>query len=561
MRRHPVRLATAISALLSAVYLIWQPQTLDLSAQVFRAELWERDGWVLWSDAWYSGFTVPGYSLLYPPLGAWLGPELLGVICAVAAAALFAVVASRAYGERAWLGCAWFGAASTVALYGGRITFALGLALGLAAVWAMQREKPALGALAGFLAGLASPVAGLFTALAAGAAGAAGIVGRVRVEGSEREAGESPKVAIGRKGTYLVPNLPIGWRRAAFAVLIAASASTLLPSLLFPTDGYQPFALSAFVPVVLIAGAALALLPRDERTLRIGVALYAALVLVAFVFDTPLGGNAVRLGATFAGPLIALALFGRRPMVLALVALPLVWWQWTATVRDVAAAEGDPATEFAYFEPLIDELSTLPGVGRIDIPPTRNRWESAYVAGRIPLARGWLRQLESEDTELFTGGNLEPATYAQWLYRHGVSHVAVPDAELDYLAVDEVRLIEEDDLPFLREVWSDEHWRLFEVRATDGSEAPSRDALASGGAFVQRGDQNGFNVRVPGPGEYLLNMRYSPYFAVEQGNACLEDAGDASTRLTVEGAGLQEIDVDARFSLDGLLRRDRVCSD
>ena len=168
-RRHPVILATAISALASAVYLIWQPQPLDLSAQVFRAELWERDGWVVWNDAWYGGHEVPGYSLLYPPLGAWLGPELLGALCALASAALFAAIAARAYGERAWLGAAWFGLASTVALYGGRTTFALGLALGLGSMLALQRDRVALAALLAAAAGLASPVAGVFTAIAAGA--------------------------------------------------------------------------------------------------------------------------------------------------------------------------------------------------------------------------------------------------------------------------------------------------------------------------------------------------------------------------------------------------------
>ena len=99
LRAHSMAVAIGLAALLAAAYLLWQPQTLDLSAQTFRAELWERDGWVVWSPAWYSGFTVPGYSLLYPPLGAWFGPALIGAVSAVVATALFASIALRAYGS------------------------------------------------------------------------------------------------------------------------------------------------------------------------------------------------------------------------------------------------------------------------------------------------------------------------------------------------------------------------------------------------------------------------------------------------------------------------------
>ena len=74
-------------------------------------------------------------------------------------------------------------------------------------------------------------------------------------------------------------------------------------------------------------------------------------------------------------------------------------------------------------------------------PPTRNRWEATYVAPRFSLARGWLRQLESDDFDLFTDGNLSPSAYRAWLYSRGVGYVAVSDAEPDYLSRDEEALI------------------------------------------------------------------------------------------------------------------------
>lgn len=562
LRRRPVPLAIAISALLSGIYLLWRPRTLDLAAQVFRADLWEEHGWVLWNDAWYSGHTVPGYGVLYPPLGALLGPELLGALCAVAAAGLFAAIAQRAYGERAWLGAAWFGAASTVALFGGRTTFALGLAFGLAAVWALQRGRVSVGALAGLGAGLASPIAGLFTALAAGAVVVAGLGRGARGgcnEGKERGA---PEPAVGGKANSRFANSPAGRGRAALGVLIAASISTLLPSLLFPTDGYQPFVAGAFVPVAAAAAAALLLLPRDERVLRIGVVLYALLALASFLIHTPLGGNVVRLGATFAGPVLALVLLrGRRPLALALLALPLLWWQWTATVRDVAAGAADPSTEPAYYAPLLAELDARVGSEpvRVHVPPTRNRWEAVHVAAAYPLARGWLRQLETDDIGEFAGDGLTESGYARWLYSRRVGFVALADAEPDYLAEDEVDLLEGGGLDYLREVWSNDDWRLFEVRFADGTRPPT-PSLAAGAAEVITLGPDGFTVRVPRAGEYLLALRFSPYFDVASGDACLASAGGVSTRLTARGEGPQTITVEARLSLGGLLRRDRVCS-
>ena len=90
------------------------------------------------------------------------------------------------------------------------------------------------------------------------------------------------------------------------------------------------------------------------------------------------------------------------------LALPLLYWQWVAPVRDLSDAAGDPSVHSSYYQPLLAELErrTRGRPVRVEIPPTRNRWEADYVAPRFPLARGWLRQLESGDFDLFTGGNL-----------------------------------------------------------------------------------------------------------------------------------------------------------
>jgi len=522
-------LATGLAALLSALYLLWEPQTLDLSAQVFRADLWRDHGWVIYDPAWYGGYTVPGYSLLYPPLGALLGPPLLGAICAVAAAAVFAAIAVHAYGRRAWPGALWFGAAATVSLYGGRITFALGLAFGLVAVLAMQRRRRWSAALAAILAALSSPVAGVFTALAAAA-----VLLAARLQ---------PLAVRARRSRN---------RAAAFA-LAAALAATAALALAFPTPGHQPFTFDSFVWIPLACAVCFAVLPVGESTLRAGFALYALVAVAAFVLATPFGSNAIRLGAVFAGPVMALALYGRRPIVLLLLAAPLLWWQWSATLRDVEAAAGDPSTERAYYQPLVAELQQL-SEGRpvrVEIPPTRSRWESAYVAESVPLARGWLRQMEAPDFELFTDGRLTAPAYARWLREHGVDYVAVADAKLDWLAKDEAALVRGAGLSYLNEVWSNEHWVLWKVDPGD-RQSLRPDAVGP----------DGYSLAVPGEGRYLIRMRYSPYLRIVSGEGCLEPQGEQSTLLTVPaGTGPQRIEVEASMTLDGLLRREPACGD
>ena len=529
LRRHPAAFAVATSVALGALYLLWAPPTLDLSAQVFRADLWSSDGWVIWNDSWYSGHTVPGYSLLAPPLSAWLGPELLGVVCAVSAAWIFAALAGRAYGDRAWLGTVWFGLASTVAVYGGRITFALGVTIGLAALLALQRRRLTPAMIAGLASGFASPVAGLFTALAAAA------------------------VLLGTSDRQL--------RIIAFATAATAMAGTLLLAFAFPVSGYQPFSFTAWLWIPAVCIGALLLLPREEVILRRGALLYLLLGLLSIIVLTPLGSNAVRLGTTFAGPILALVLIGRRPVVLALIAAPLLWWQWTATVRDVASGVGDDSARASYYEPLVEELGDRAGDRpvRVEVVPTRDRWESVYVGETYPLAHGWLRQLEAYDLDDFDAGPLDAAFYRDWLRRHGVSFVALPDADLDYGSVTEARLLERDP-PYLRRVWSNSNWVLWEVLPPGKQRFVPGQSLATGGAQVSELQPDRFSVWVPGPGEYAIRMRYTPYFEVTAGQACLERDGDVSTQLVTEADRPQSIEVDTRISLEGLRGVDRTCS-
>ena len=475
---------TLLAAALALVYLLWAPSSQDLAAASFRADLFADHGFVIWSNAWYSGTYVLSYSVLYPPLGALLGPRLTGALAVVAAAALFALLAERRFGDRALVPSLWFAAAAGVWLLTGRIPFLLAVPFGLGALLAADRGRPVIGGFAATLASLASPVAGLYVAVAGVAIAVAG----ERVRG--------------------------------VALAIGGAVPIAVLNLAFPLGGEEPFVFSAFIALPILAAVVIWLVPREYRALRIGTVLYALLALAVFVIPNSLGGNITRLGALFAGPVLALVLWPRGRWVVIAVSIPLIYWQLIAPVRDVRKAAGDPSTERAFYEPLLaelDDLAATEGSFRVEVPPTKNRWEADYVARDYPIARGWLRQLESDDFDLFTKGNLTAAAYRDWLRDHGVTYVAVPNAPLDYLSEDEVALID-SGLDYLEPVWSDANWRLFRV---NGADEWGLDGLG-----VQEVGADSFEVA---PGGRETSIRWTPYWSVTGGEGCVHESEDGET--------------------------------
>ena len=100
----------------------------------------------------------------------------------------------------------------------------------------------------------------------------------------------------------------------------------------------------------------------------------------------------------------------------------------------------------------------------------------------MPLARGWLRQLDTRHNPVFYRGDLNRLTYASWLADNAVRYVALPSAKPDRSSYAERGLIE-DGLRYLRLVWrSDGLARLPSTdRRTDGRSAragPDRARVA-----------------------------------------------------------------------------------
>jgi hypothetical protein len=493
--------AVALSSLLALAMLVWNPQVGDLAAQVFRTELFQHAGLAIWNGSWYGGHYTLTYSFLFPPLASLLGPQLVGTISVVASSYFFDRLVRDRWGAPARWATLWFAAGVVTLLADGQLTFALGVACGLAALRCLQVRRDKLAFAAAAACALSSPVAAAFLA---------GIV----------------LVGVLERGR------PVN--RVAVGAAAIALGLVLLPNLAFPESGQFPFALSSYVAIPLFCGGALFVtrgLGEEERQLRWALIGYVAAATVLLLAPNPLGGNAVRLGALFGGPVLAAVMLARRPRlgafsvaVLSLAMAGGLYWQVTASVSQIARSVGDPSTSREYFEPPAHWLRAHGGTGvRVEVPPTANHWESAYLATQFELARGWLRQLDTTRDDIFYDdeSRLTAGTYEHWLHRNAISYVALPDAPLDYSSVAERRLILSAP-PYLDLRWSSPHWRIYAVRNSQPLVEPIGAAVAR---TLWVGRQS-FGLDVRRPGDFLVRVNFTPYWSISRGAGCLLRHGE-----------------------------------
>jgi hypothetical protein len=322
-----------------------------------------------------------------------------------------------------------------------------------------------------------------------------------------------------------------GSRGLALGISAVALALTLVPNLLFPGSGQFPFAFTSFIAIPLWCGSALYVtrgLGDEERQLRWALAGYLAASAVIWLAPNPIGGNAVRLGALFGGPVLAAVVLARQPRVspwfLALFMAGGLYWQVTASVSQIARSVGDPSTSRSYFQLPSQWLRAHGGSGvRVEVPPTANHWESAYLASQFELARGWLRQLDTTRDDIFYGdeSQLTGAAYRGWLRRNAISYVALPDAPLDYSSAAERRLIAQDP-PYLDLRWSSPHWRIYAVRNPE----PLVDPMGTAAAHTLWVGRQSFGLDVTRPGDFLVRVNFTPYWSISRGAGCLLRRGD-----------------------------------
>jgi hypothetical protein len=227
-------------------------------------------------------------------------------------------------------------------------------------------------------------------------------------------------------------------------------------------------------------------------------------------------------------------------MAVALVSTSLVVWHWGPIVEALGGPADGASSVAAFYQPLIRELDGLSGGKpvRVEVPPTQDHWESAYVAPAFSLARGWERQLDvAYDGIFYQSGTLEASTYRSWLLANGVSYVALPNAPLDYSATAEAALLRSGAVPRLQLLWRTASWRLWRVWGSPG--------LASGWATVIALRPKTVVIHFSRPGVSVVKLRWTPYWSLSgpHPQACIVRAPGGWTEVRTAYPGQVQLRV------------------
>ena len=507
MRAPPRRVAvpTALAAAGALTVAAAGVRGPDYPAHALRGELWRRSGIGVWNFTWYGGHATPTYSVIGPAVVAAVGAVAVCVVAAVAATGLAAhlidALAADMPPPARLLAASAFAAGSVVNVVVGRVGFAAGLALLLAALVAWHGGRPAASVAIAVLVPLTSPVVAAFGAIVMAAVGA---------DAWSRRRHALPGQAV--------------------AIVAALSTPLLVMAVQFGGVGHFPYRGNhvAFALVVFTTAAA----AHRIRVVTIAAAMAGVAAVVLYAVPNPLGGNFSRFTQYFAVPVLVLGAFRARRVlaaVTAVVAVLAVAWTVDQGVAAARQWSGDPLGESSYHQPLIDELvrrnaDGLP-IGRVEIPFTDTHWEAHYVAPVVPYARGWERQIDLDrNPELYA--ELTAADYRTWLHDNAVRWVAVPDAALDEGGRAEAAVIATRP-EWLDPVWSNADWQLFQVAGYTPLVAPPAELV--------RQDVDTIVVRTPAPGEVIVRYRYDADLTID-GGACLARAGNwIAARLPAAG--------------------------
>ncbi|WP_206322587.1 DMT family transporter [Streptomyces sp. HNM0575] len=490
--RHPVAAPVLLATVLHLLWLwLLASGGGDLAAQDAWAEFVGEHPDSAYNLAWYGGLHPFSYSVLSPYLMAWFGVRSTLILAGILSAGLLALILRRVL-RRPLAPALWGAFSFTCNAASGRVTFALGVLFALAAVamvWAWPRRwwrgsgklRVARGAAAAVLAALAttgSPVAGLFLEVVAAA------------------------LFLDRR------------RQAAYALAVAPPVVVALCAVLFPFQGLQPIPWwSALFP---LAGAlpAFLLVPRSWRTVRLGALVYAAGVVLTWLIPSQVGSNVERLSLLFgvvvllaAAPLVVRGEWrSRRGMAMAAALVIAAGWQIGKPSYDVFATTPDDAWT-RELGPLVQQLKRVDASrGRVEVVPVRSHREASALAPYVNLARGWNRQADTDRNPVFyENGGLTEKSYHRWLRRWAVRYVVLPSSPPDGAGKEEAEIVRRGQ-PYLKEVWSGVHWRLYRV----ADPLPMAEPPAS----VEHAGAGEVRVRVRERGAVLVRIPWSPWLGL-----------------------------------------------
>jgi hypothetical protein len=504
--RREALLAGGVAASVTAVLLWFGPPGNDLAAHLYQRTLFLEHGFILWNNFWYAGhYSFVTYSVLYYPLSALLGVNVLALASITAAAIGFAVVVGHEWGLTARWSSRTFAVVWAGTVLSAAFPFALGAALALLGLWALQQGFRWRFSLLVILTLAASPLA--FALLVVVLAG----------------------VAVTRRAQPRRLGVPL-------AVVTAAGLVELVVVRLFPDGGRFPFRTSQLVPAVVfcILGAVVA--RRRGRPL-VGIYLaYLAACVLAYSLPTALGSNIERLRyAAIPLAILSVSVSGWRPLK---VALPLLvvatTWNVTPLIANFRHAANDPGSSVTYWQPALRYLDgRVTPAYRVEAVDTLEHWPALFLpeAG-IPIVRGWYRQNDFPTNDVLYG-SLGPAAYRRWLRSLGVRYVVLSDAPPDYSSRAEADLVR-GGVAGIRPVFHAVHLTVYELAGAK----PIITGPAK--ATVVRMSPTRLFLRVGAPGTYRLAVRFSPYWRTFQG--CVAPREDGMIRLTAFKAGPVNLD-------------------
>ncbi len=548
------------AAALLLLWLVLAPRTPDLAAAAYRLNLFEHLGFAVYDEHWYGGHALPGYSVLFPPLAWLLGLRAVGALSVLVSTLCFERIAVAVYGRSARWAAVPFALAAVGDVWIGRLAFALGLAFALAAVLALVGGE-------GARTDQAADARGAGTGAVPWRPGAAALLAAM-------SAAASPVAGVLLALAALSESL---WRRSPRALLVLglpAAVVVLALGGLFGEGGSEPYPTVSFLATVAVVAAFAAALPRAQGRLRLGAGVYLLACVLFLLVSTPMGSNVERYGVLLAGPLLICAVASNRaagaqaeaggrsgsaggsrrwldpPLVLPALAFCLwaVWAGW-GPVRETLAVAGSPATNGAYYAPVERFLDAhARGPVRIEVPLTRTHWETAELAPRVSLARGWEKQLDERYNGVLLSPGLNAASYERWLHAQAVSYVALPAVQLDPSSAREGELIRAG-LPYLRLVYSSRHWRIYAVHAPT--------PLVSGPARVTTLGHDSVGLQADAAGSLLVRVRWTPYWTVTSGAGCVQRGAGGWTRVDAARSG--PLQLRASFSLGRAFGAGRSC--
>jgi len=501
-RTRPAVIASGFALVLTVAYLLAPTMGVDLSAQLLRADFARHHPLTPVDLRWFGGAYQFGYSLWTPIVMAAVTAKIVGAVAAVASTYLVTRLLQSIDARRPLAGGVAAAICQTANLVEGRVAFGAGMAFGLAALLATLRGRRWPTALLAFVAGAANPVVALLLWLSAA-------------------------VALARRR----------WTDGALLAVFSALPLIVISGI-FGDGGHEPFggsdALHALLASVLVA----LVIPLRYKAIRVGAGIGALMIIVAFYVHTPVGSNATRLSLLFAIPLIVALTEFHRLITAAFVVIALAV-QTPVTFGTLGGA-GAAATTASYYQPLISQLRQRgPLTGRVEIPEIVGHWDAYYVAKDVPLARGWLRQLDTALNGATLYDNRPTAAgYRNFLDENAVAYVAVPDARLSAFGRREASVIA--TLPYLTEAWRNPHWTLYAV-------STPTPVVASPARLVDYRAAE-LTVQVPGADQVVINLRWSDWLRVSGSNACIGPSGDHVV-LRTHAAG--------RFTISSTLGGDR----